>query len=102
MATQRTIRPVRTDAGAGDELARAFAWLARSGVGVRLGDRPIGWYQAHQCRALGLLAEKMGGHGALRFSADGIIFGKRDGVDRWAVLGTADELFQEADRRARQ
>jgi len=97
MATQR----IRTDACTGDELARAFKWLTRSGVGVRRAERPIGWYQAHQCRALGLLAEKMGGHGALRFSA-GVVYGKRDGVDRWAALGTADELFQEADRRARQ
>ena len=100
MATQRAIQPIRTDACTDEELARAFKWLTRSGVGVRFDDRPIEWYQAHQCRALDLLKEKMGGHGALRFSA-GVVYGKRDGTGGWAVLGTSDELFQEADRSTR-
>src|SRR5690606_3950137 len=97
MATQR----IRTDACTGDELARALKWLTRSGVGVRRAERPIGWYQAPQCRAPGLLAEKMGGHGPLRFSA-GVVHRKRDGVHSKAARGTAGALFQEADRRARQ
>ena len=29
-----------------------FAWLARTGIGVRSGSRPIGWVQNHNIAAL--------------------------------------------------
>ena len=37
------------------DLKRAFAWLTKSKIGPAFGSRPIGWYQAHQCKAIDAL-----------------------------------------------
>lgn len=37
------------------DIARAFRYATRTKIGVRVGSRPIGWYQRHQCHALDVL-----------------------------------------------
>ncbi len=83
-----------------DEVSRAFNWLTRAGVGVTFGGRPIGWYQIHQCHAIDVLVEHLGGPGEFRFLR-GAIEGRRHGEAAWRVLPSVRDLFEEVDRRAR-
>jgi hypothetical protein len=105
-----------------------FRWLARTGIGVRFGSRPIGWYQAHQMCALQVIEERAAR--ALRLqkwaTKDGMLMisepfeVKVQAADReyrhryvvarrmgggskdWASVGTTLELFDAADRCARR
>ena len=36
-------------------LRGVFTWLSRIGASPKFGSRPIGWYQMHQCEAIGEL-----------------------------------------------
>ena len=95
--------------GSDDARARAFRWLTRIGAGRHFPGMPIGWYQQHQCAALEILkqiAKEAGCPPTFKACCSkGVIYGyDRGGNDRGprrVRLCTARELFEVADRAAR-
>ncbi len=90
-----------------DALAAAFRWLARVGVGVHFGSRPIGWYQQHQVAAIEAIEEAAranGLSGSFEVRARDGVVEARDRT-RWALwipLGTVRDFYRAADARARR
>ncbi len=81
-----------------DDLRRAFAWLARTGIGVRAGSRPIGWVQQHNVAAIDAIeAAAKNRHGDLsKVSVRG------GAVYAGSVrLGSVSDFYDKADRAAR-
>ncbi len=104
-------------------LRAKFSWLARSGIGVRFGSRPIGWYQAHQMCALQEIEHRaIDKLRLLNFTAKDSknryasepfevrkdkaarVFARRlgGGTKDWEFIGSETELFREADRCSRR
>ena len=98
-----------------------FRWLARTGIGVRWGSRPIGWYQAHQMCAINEIeARAVRSLRMLHFASrddairvyssepfevttrGGMALARRQGGRRWTTIGSVRELFDAADRCARR
>lgn len=78
---------------------RAFAWLARTGIGVRSGSRSIAWVQMHNMAALDAIeeaAKALGGDlSRVSVRAGDVYAGD-------VRLGTVREFYDAADRRARR
>lgn len=75
---------------------RLFAWLARTGIGVRSGSRPIGWVQQHNMAAYDAIerAAKDAGVGLSSVCVrNGVVYAS--GV----AIGTVDQFFRIADAR---
>lgn len=85
-----------------NKLRTAFSWLTRFGMGHYFGNLPIGWYQEHQCHALDVIVEKLGGPGKVEVRDNIFLFGKRDDERTWRELGRTNDVYTEADRRARR
>lgn len=104
------------------DLARKFKWLARSGIGVPFGTRPIDWYQAHQMCALQVIEEKAidtlrlqhftakdsrnryaSEPFEVRTQAKGFVQVRRlgGGTKDWEAIGGEASLYDAADRCAR-
>lgn len=84
--------------GRDEDLRRAFAWLARTGVGVRFGSRPVGWYQQHNMAAIDAIEAA-----AKAADADVSSVSVRDGYVYAGSkrLGTTQSFYDAADRRVR-
>ena len=76
-----------------------FAWLARTGIGVRSGSRPIGWVQMHNMAALDVIedaAKEKGG------SLTNIAVRSGDVYSGNIRLGSVQHFYELADRKARR
>ena len=80
-------------------LRRAFSWLARTGIGVASGSRPIGWVQVHNCHAIDAITEAAKDKGG-----DLAHVSVRNGyVHAGTVeLGSARHFYDVADHRSRR
>jgi hypothetical protein len=82
--------------GKEQDIKRAFTWLARTGIGVRSGSRPIGWVQQHNMAALDAIeaAAKREGGDLSRVSVRGgeVYAGSKR-------LGSVRSFYEAADRR---
>ncbi len=95
----------RSDAG----LRRLFSWLTKSGVGVKFGSRPIGWYQQHQMCAIDVIrdrAQRATNVQGPRVEFDvkeskGEVYAKHGKRARWVRVGSTRELYAAADRCGR-
>ena len=83
-----------------DRIRAAFSYLTRIGAAPAFGFRPIGWYQIHQCKALDILQELVGGSGEVR-TRRGVIEGRGDGWTGWRPLLSAQALYRRADNESR-
>jgi hypothetical protein len=87
----------------------AFSWLTRSKLGPSFGDRPIGWYQAHQCAAIDELERRAVEQGVTATDRDTfevrVKAGEveaRVGSKRWKSLGSVNAIYSAADAAARR
>lgn len=101
MATRRKGASCGVDlrwTGEDQDIKRAFTWLARTGIGVRFGSRPIGWYQQHNMAALDAIeaAAKREGGDLSRVSVRGgeVYAGSKH-------LGSVQSFYDAADRKGR-
>jgi len=82
------------------KLRSAFTWVTKSGAGCYF-NRPIGWYQIHQCAALDEIERLAGGPGTVRYSKDGVIEFRADGTQGFRVIGRAADIYRVADTKSR-
>ncbi len=78
----------------------AFNWLTASGAGCYF-NRPIGWYQIHQCAAMDEIERRAGGRGTVRYTRDGLILFRPDGTRGFKSLGRASDIYTVADNKDR-
>lgn len=82
---------------------RVFSWLTRTGMGIRFGGRPIGWYQQHQVCVLDILErEARGKNYEVRVvGRDRDVQVRRSGEQDWRAAGTVATIYAQADRCVR-
>lgn len=96
-----------------DALGKFFRWITTYGMDVEFGNRPIGWYQQHQCHVHDILCERLGvekygeAKMELRVHKSGlkerrdfdILQAKVDG--KWKDIASTGDIYNQADRRCR-
>jgi hypothetical protein len=75
-----------------------FAWLARTGLGVRSGSRPIGWVQMHNMKVLDILEARAAEQGV---DLSSVSVKKGDVYASGKRLGSVRLFFDKADAACR-
>lgn len=85
--------------GQESDLRRQFGWLARTGIGLAAGSRPIGWVQSHNVAAMDAIenaAKALGGDLSRVAVRRGEVYA---GSKR---LGSVREFYERADAASRK